>query len=138
MKKSATQILNITEHFDGGPDLVPALDLLGYHDVCHLKTGKTEGEENEVKEIQDYDVECPADHVILRIEGVENENGEGHYDKHRKTNEVPEGIAPSHQSVDLSECLVDLLRAHTCHVKAQLHRHSKNESDWDANDPAHE
>ena len=85
---SAAHVLHIAEDFYGCPDLVPALDLGGDDDVHHLEASQQESEHDQVKQVQQDDVEGPTHHIVMWVEDVEHEHTHCHEKVHCEANEV--------------------------------------------------
>ena len=111
---SAAHVLDVAEDLDGGPDIIPALDLGGDDDVDHLETCEHESEHDQVKQVEEDDVEGPTHHIVIRIEDVEDHHAHSHHKVHCETDEVADGISTSHVSVDFLESLVDFLCLNAC------------------------
>ena len=80
--ESTAEVLDIAEDFNGGPHVVPALDLGRDDDVHHLKSCEGESEEDQVKDVQQDYHEGPPDDIVVRVEDVEDDHAHRHDEVH--------------------------------------------------------
>ena len=132
---SAAHVLDVAEDLDGGPDIIPALDLGWEDDIDHLESGEEECKNKQVKKVDKDNVEEPSHHILMRVEDIEYQHGHSHHEIHRETNKVADWVSPSHVSVNSLESFIDFLGSNTCNHLPQTKRHPKDTSNWDSDYP---
>jgi hypothetical protein len=126
MNSSTAQVLDVAEDLDGGPNIVPALDLGRDDDIHHLKAGKHEGEEHQVEDVQQDDVKGPAHHIVMRVEDVKHDHAHCHHKVHCEADEIANCVSATHVSVDFFEGLIHLFGFNSCHHLPKLQWHPED------------
>lgn len=106
--------------------MVEALRLSRQDNHDHLEGRKHKGENQEVEDVDEEDVEEPAHHIVAGVEDIEYEHHQSHDEEHCDANEIAYCVSPSHVLIDDLERLIDLFRANSSHQLPEMQRHSED------------